>query len=367
MLKGNIAVVFGGASNESEISVITGTMACNVLKKGGVDVLPVYITQKGEFFCGEELADVHGYSAFIAEEHTRCIVANGGIYTLNKKGKTKKFLPVYAALNCCHGGLGEGGGLCGLFGFNAIPLAGADMFASSAFMDKYHTKQLLAALNVPALPYAVVRSMGDIPQAIKAIGFPMVVKPACLGSSIGVSVAQDERQLNVAIGAALCYDKKAICEPYLQSRREINVAVYFSGDETVASDCEEVSSSDSFLTFDDKYAGGGSSRIPADLPQDMAQLIKNIAKKVYVECEMRGIARFDFLLDGDKIYLSEVNTVPGSMGYYLFSKNFGGFYPVLEGVIEQAVTDFADARRKKIITTGILNGIPHTAAKGGKM
>ncbi|MCD7729624.1 MAG: ATP-grasp domain-containing protein [Clostridia bacterium] len=363
MLNGNIAVVFGGVSNENEISVITGTMALNVLKKGGYAALPMYISQDGKFYCDGRLADIRTFKTEDFSAFARCIVADGGIYILNKKGKIKKFLPLQAALNCCHGGMGEGGGLYGLFAVAGIPLAGAGLFSSSAFMDKYLTKTVLLSLNVPVLPYAVVRSLKDIPQAIKKIGFPIIVKPACLGSSIGVAVANDERQLTSIVGTALAYDKKAICEPYLKDRREINVAVYYSDGETVASKPEEAFPSDLLLTFDDKYSGGGKSQVPADLPADIAELITKTAKDVYLKTEMRGIARFDFLLSGKDVYLSEVNTVPGSLSYYLYAQSFGEFLPVLISLLGQSIADFIDLRRKKLIKTGILNAIPEGGVK----
>ncbi|MCD8372272.1 MAG: ATP-grasp domain-containing protein [Clostridia bacterium] len=362
MLNGNIAVVFGGVSNESEISVITGTMALNVLKKGGVNALPVYISMDGRFCCDERLADINEYSSGDFSRFANCVVADGGVYILKKGKKIKKFIPLRAAINCCHGGIGEGGGLCGLFGFAKIPLAGAGMYASSAFMDKSFTKLALKALDIPVLPYAEVRSSKDIPEAIEKIGFPLVVKPACLGSSIGVSVANDERELSAAVGVALAYDKKAVCEPYLKDKREINVAVCCIGGEAVVSDCEEAFSSDCLLTFDDKYTGGGKSQFPADLPPDMAESIKNMAKDVYLKTEMRGVARFDFLLSGENVYLSEVNTVPGSLAYYLNAKSFKEFFPVLVSLIEQAIADFEEAGKKRVIATGILRGIK----KGGK-
>lgn len=362
--KNIIAVVFGGVSNENEISVITGTMAANVLKKGGESVLPVYISQSGQMYSDSRLMDIKTFSDGQFNDIARCIMADGGIYILNKRGKIKTFLPVRVALNCCHGGLGEGGGLYGLCTLNKIPLAGGDMYSSSAFMDKYYTKQLLSYLKVPALPFALLRSLGDITGVIKQIGLPCVIKPARLGSSIGVCVAHDMRALEEGVACALTYDTYAIAEPYLAPKRELNCAAYFSGGVHL-SEIEEVFTNGDMLSFGDKYEGSGRSQIPADIDGQTAQKIGDIVTKVYLKTGMRGIARFDFLLSGGELYLSEVNSVPGSLSYYLFCKNFQEFYNLLIILCEQAISDFAVQSRKRVIKTGILNSLPTGNAKLG--
>ena len=358
MFKGAIAVLFGGASNESEISVITGTMCANVLKSGGADVLPVYISPSGRFYCGKELADIEVFRRAEELKSPRCFIAEGGAYVLGRRGKIKKFLPIYAAINCCHGGLGEGGGAGGLFALCGIPMAGGDIFGGAAFLDKCLSKVVLGGLGVSVLPYAEVRSEGDIPAAIQKTGFPAIIKPARLGSSIGIARADDEGQFCAAVQAALCYDDKVLCERCVLSRREINCAAYFYGGEVFVSECEEAISSGGLLSFDDKYSGGGRSVIPADIGGELTKKIKDTVSAVYSELGLRGIVRFDFLLEGDKVWLSEVNTVPGSLAWYLFAQSFEKFFPVLEKVILQAVADRDAARGKTLLKTGILAALP---------
>lgn len=130
-----------------------------------------------------------------------------------------------------------------------------------------------------------------------------------------------------AIAGALCFDTKALCESYLFPRREINCAACCIGGNVVVSECEEAFASDGLLSFDDKYSGGGRSVIPADIPESTEGEVKEIVRRVYTSLDMRGIARFDFLLSGEKLHLSEVNTVPGSLAWYLFAKSFKKFYP----------------------------------------
>ena len=352
----NIAVIFGGKSNENEVSVITGTMAANVLKSGGNTVIPLYMSQRGELFTGESLLDITTYRDEKYSKSPHAVVGRGGVYLLNKHGKTKKFLKVDAALNCCHGGWGEGGGVCGLFALCGIPLASAGMFESAAFMDKYYTKLILRSLGVKSAKYEYMRHPSEFLKAEK-LGYPLIVKPAKLGSSIGIELVENREELETAVSAAFLYDDGVVCEKYLENRREINCAAYFADGKVITSECEEAKSSGNILSFDDKYTGGGKSVLPADIPAPIAVKIKKITANVYSRLNMRGIVRFDFLLSGDEIYLSEVNTVPGSLSYYLLSSGFKQFYPVLQAVIAQAEEDFKNASTKTILKTGILNDI----------
>lgn len=361
----NIAVIFGGRSNESEVSIISGTMASNVLKKGGNTVIPLYISPQSELYCGEELLDIANYKDGAKAKFSRALIAKGGVYVLSKRGKIKKFIKVDVALNCCHGGWGEGGGVCGLFALNDIPLASAGMFESAAFMDKYYTKLVLRSLGVKYVKYVYMRHPSEYLTAEK-LNYPLIVKPAKLGSSIGIERVENREELETAIESAFLYDDGVICEKYIENRREINCAAYFADGKVITSECEEAQTSGDILSFDDKYTGGGKSVLPAHIPEPIAQKIKKITANVYLRLNMRGIVRFDFLLSGEDIYLSEINTVPGSLSYYLLSSGFKEFYPVLQAVIAQAEDDYRNLSQKTILKTGILNDIKREGFKFNK-
>lgn len=361
-----IAVIFGGVSNENEISVITGTMAVNVLKGGGDSVIPVYISQKGDIYAGEMLADVNYFKGENLKNAPRAIIANGGVYTLNKRGRLKKFKRVDVALNCCHGGAGEGGGVCGLCLMAGIPLASAGIFESSVFMDKYLTKLILNSLGVKTAPYAYIKNIEELDCTPDMPDFPLIVKPVNLGSSIGVEMAQNSEELKNAVESALIYDSAVVVEKYLENRREINCAAYYADGRVITSECEEAFASGDLLSFEDKYEGGGKSVLPADIPQDMSEFIKKTTADVYSKLNMRGIVRFDYIISCGDVYVSEINTVPGSLSYYLLSVGFKDFYPVLTAVIIQALADFEQTKSKKLITTGILENIPQSSNKLGR-
>ena len=359
-----VAVAFGGASNENEISVITGTMAANVLKSGGARVLPLYYSQSGELYAGDELADISTFKAGGYKSATRAIIADGGVYFLSKRGKIKKFTPVDCVLNCCHGGWGEGGGLAGVCAAAKLPLAGAGAFESAGFIDKYLTKIILQGLGVKFVPFSYIKSVEEIDSCGNMPEFPLIVKPATLGSSIGVVKAENAEELKEAVECALLYDSAVIVEKFIENRREINCAAIYADNKALVSECEEAVPSGELLSFEDKYKGGGKSVMPADIPQLTATYIKNTTRSVFEKLNMRGIVRFDYILSGDDVYLSEINTVPGSLAYYLFCGSFREFYKVLNAVIEQAEADFA-AGRKKLLTTGILENMPSNACKSG--
>ena len=194
--------------------------------------------------------------------------------------------------------------------------------------------------------------------------YPLIVKPSSLGSSIGIQKVLNESELKEALGCAFIYDSSAIVEKYLEPRREINCAVYRAGDRVIVSECEEAVTSGDILSFEDKYQGGGRSVIPADISAEDSEYIRRTTRTVYEKLNMRGIVRFDYIIS-DEIYLSEINTVPGSLAYYLFAKKFKDFFKVLDGVITQAERDFARSH-KQLLTTGILKNIPENTAKIGR-
>ncbi|MGN0807023.1 MAG: ATP-grasp domain-containing protein [Candidatus Coproplasma sp.] len=364
MLKNySVAVIFGGASNENEVSVITGTMVANVLKKGGKSVLPIFIDHGGNMMAGEELADVKLYSQgkeLLAKKARPCAMAKGG-FVLFKRGKPRDFVGVECVINCCHGGCGEGGGVAGAALLNKIPIASAALFESSAFIDKYYTKLVLKGLNVNTAKYVYSRDINGALKSAKTLGYPLIVKPATLGSSIGVVKVEDDNGLKEALKTAFELDGSVLLEEYFEERRELNCAAYLSGGKVNISPCEQVASASEILTYDDKYSGGGERKFPVD--GESEKEVRRITNKVYSLLGMQGIVRFDFIVAKGKVYLSEINTVPGSLSQYLVSASYQEFYNVLCNLITQTEADFKQANSRRIISTGILNNIAVNACK----
>ena len=359
----DVAVVFCGISNEHEVSVITGTMACNVLKKAGKSVLPIYITRTGEMRADERLADIGIYKGGDFSRFPLASVCNGGMVLFNKRGKPKGVISLGCALNCCHGGAGEGGGVAGLFGINNIPFASAGLFESAAFIDKYYTKLILQSLGVNVAKYRYSHDISGAIAGAKELGYPVIVKPCKLGSSIGIEKAEDEEQLKAALDTAFALDDGVIIEEFLSPRREINCAAYFAQGKVMTSKCEEVFTSGDLLSYDDKYSGGGRRAFPADLPEQTAQFIRGQTERIYKALSFRGIVRFDYIIRGEDVFVSEINTVPGSLSQYLLSDSYLSFGGVLLSLVMQAQKDFADGKAKLKVSTGILNNVPSNACK----
>lgn len=359
----DVAVIFGGVSGENEVSVITGALSCNVLKKGGKSVLPVYIDHGGTMYAGEELADVSLYKGEGYKKLPVCTFEQGGVIIFGKNGKVKAHCKIGCILNCCHGGVYEGGAVAGLAALCGIPFASAGMFESAAFMDKYLTKLVLSGLNVNTAKYAYSADIGGAITAAEGLGYPVIVKPVTLGSSIGIAVANNKKELCDTLEVAFMLDGGVLIEEYISPRREINCAAYFHGGRVITSPCEEFASAGAVLSYDDKYSGGGTRTFPAELDGKIAEAIRAETAFVYSALNMRGIVRFDYILKGDEIILSEINTVPGSLSHYLLSSSYNDFYKVLKELIEEGEKDFARRREKKVITTGILNNVNTNACK----
>lgn len=364
MLKNyGIAVVFGGRSNENEVSVITGTMVCNVLKKHGESVFPIYIAPDGEMYADESLSDISSFKRGGYMRRLRCFPCRGGAVLFSKNGKPKTRVSFFAAINCCHGGAGEGGGVAGAFALCGVPFASAGLFESAAFMDKYLTKLVLSSLGAKTAPYRYSRSVGGAVVGAEELGYPVVIKPCKSGSSIGITKADTCEELLSGLKLAFSLDDSVIIEKYLSPKREVNCAVYLKDGEAQTSPLEEVFSSEDTLSYDDKYSGGGERTFPADMDGELSGAIREETARIYTALNMRGIVRFDYIIHDGEAYICEINTVPGSLSQKLLSPDYDAFYAVLRDCIRQAESDFNEASSKKIIRTGILDNIPLNACK----
>ena len=359
-------VLFGGNSCENEISVLTGVFVLNVLDRTKYDVLPIYIHTDGGMYTSEHMRDLTVFRDKKYSHFQRVFFDGGSLYALNGSNKKIKNLgKIDVALNCCHGGWGEGGGVSALMEINGIPLASPSTLPSAVFMDKCITKKMLRALNVPVLDYICIQESDYQKRGafiIKSIenrfGYPVILKPAKLGSSIGISVAKDETQLKTAFSLAFALDTQVLIEPYLEEKKDVNCAVCCLHGEVCVAEPEEAFGN-GLYTFEEKYVQREKDRKNTGrgtIKAETARKIKSYAKSVYKRTNMFGVVRMDFLVSGTDVYLCEVNTVPGSLAYYFFCERVSDarifFGDLLDGAMEQNKTG-----RKKIVTTGILQGV----------
>ncbi len=350
-----VAVFFGGNSNEHEISIITGMLCANLLRGADYDVLPVYITRENALYVGE----MHAVTDFrtVSKKWKKLRFCTGGLET--ERGK--KF-PVDVALNCCHGGAGEDGTLSALFKWHRIRSASPEAAVSSVFMDKSLTKIAARGLGLPVLEGVTVKEGEKVELPFP---FPVIVKPAKLGSSIGIKVAADEGELREALSLAFTLDDSALIEPYVAKKRDLNCAACRVKGEIILSPVEEVFSQGDILSFHEKYEGGNEkhSQIPAEISDEITKKVHLCTEKLYEGFHVTGVVRADFLLVGEEVFFNELNTVPGSLACYLFGNSLTDSKNFLVSLVEEALS--RPALEKPTVTTGILDSSVFTS-KGGK-
>ncbi len=354
----NVALVFGGPSVEHEVSVISALQAKESLDAAKYNVIPVYMTKDGRFFTGDKIGDISSYrdtKALLAESQRVIFVNDRGCRMLRypqKKFGNNEISEIDLVLPVVHGTNVEDGALQGYFKTLGVPFAGCDVTASAIGMDKYVMKTVFAANGIPTLPclrfftsdYAEPDKIADTVEA--HFDYPVIVKPANLGSSVGIGIAHGREELIRAIDEAFSYARIVLVERAITALREINCAVVGDADKAAASECEEPihSDDDQILSFSDKYRRGGGKKtgaqssgmaslsrvIPAEIPDELRDEIRSLAVRSFKALDCCGVARIDFMIDVDegKVYLNEINTIPGSLAFYLFEP-LGVTYPML--------------------------------------
>ena len=355
-MKIQVAVLFGGKSVEHEISVISALQAMNSIPTDKYDIIPVYITKSGEFYTGAPLREITRYKdipallkdcikvAFVPQNGRTALVRIPG----KKFGDNTVAIPD-VAFPIVHGTNVEDGNLQGFLGTLGLPYVGCDVLSSAVGMDKYVMKSVLAAEGIPVLPALRFRAsvpMEDIAAKAEAeIGYPLIVKPVNLGSSVGISKVADREELMTALDLAFTFADVVLLERAVVQLKEINCSVLGDEDGAEPSVLEEPVAQDKILSYKDKYMDGGKGgknggkssgmaslkrKIPAEIPDSVAEEIKELAVKAFLAMGCSGLVRIDFMLDmaENKVYLNEINTIPGSLAFYLWEPA-GVKYPVL--------------------------------------
>lgn len=362
-MKIKLAVLFGGKSVEHEISVISAVQAMESIRPDKYDIIPVYITKKNEFYYGPELRDIKIYKN-IAELMRKCqrviFVAEGGkTYLVHYPSRLFNKKPVSlidVAFPVVHGTNVEDGALQGYLKTLNLPFVGCDVLASAVGMDKYVMKILLRQAGFPVLDclrftmsdYAQPQTM--IAETERKFPYPVIVKPINLGSSIGIARAGSADQLDAALNTAFTYADKVIIEPVIVQLKEVNCSVMGDGDEAQPSECEEPHPSGDILSYDDKYMSGvkGKARkgmaglerkIPAAISPEMKGKIQHIAVAAFQHLDCNGVARIDFIIDEatGEVWLNEINTIPGSLAYYLWEHSGVSYADLIDKLVALAL------------------------------
>lgn len=325
-----ILVLYGGKSVEHDISIITALQAMNAIS-GEAEILPVYITGGGEFVTAKNALDVNIYSNFnkLAKgKKTITFQLGKGVVFVKGRFKTKKFTPD-VALACNHGANGEDGMISALMELAGIAYTCPSVESSSICMDKEVTKIILASRDIPVTDFVCGEDV-KISNVAAKLGFPIIVKPCRCGSSVGIAKCESTEELKISTEIAKNYDKKVIFEHFLENSREFNCACLCKNGEYLTSKVCEVKGQ-GLYSFEEKYLAEKPTTT-FKIEKEVKRLIEKLTIKTCRVLECDGVVRVDFLMDSDgKLYVNEVNTIPGSLAFYLF------------GSMKEIVFELADA------------------------
>ncbi len=365
-MKLTLGVMFGAESVEHEISIISAIQVMDALDKTRYDVVPIYISKDKHLYSGDVLTNLSAYkdipkllkaatevSLVRVHQQLQCKPIKNTLFF--KQKNIDLVIPVV------HGSNSEDGTIAGYCQMLGVPYVGSDVIAAAIGQDKIFFKHVLENSRLPIVPWFwfygkhFERSKQVIFEKAKELGYPVIVKPATLGSSIGIMIANDPKTLEFAIETAMVYDRKILVEKKIEVIQEINCSVIYTKGEYKASPLEEVIKSDEILSYKDKYEGNGKSKgmasttreIPAKIDDELKNEIQHLAIQTCEVLGVAGVVRIDFLYDVEnkKVYVNEINTIPGSLSFYLWKEAGIPFDQLLDILIEAAVARLRDQER----------------------
>lgn len=397
-MKLNIAVFFGGESVEHEVSIISAHQAIEALDKNKYNVIPVYVSKERKLYVSDLLKDMSNYKDLkqLISQCTQVSIASEDNRVVIRPVKTslfgrKELGTIDVAIPVMHGTNGEDGTIQGFFEMLKVPYAGCDLYGAAIGQDKVLQKNVLSDNNLPITNWFWVYGsemdthQNEILDKVHRLIYPVIIKPARTGSSVGISIAHNDEEYLACFDEARQYDEKIITEKVVKPMREINCSVVGDSYSCVASVLEEVSSvsQDELLSFSDKYLGGGKSTksqgskgmastariVPAPLTDEQTRLVQQLAKETFRVLGTSGVCRIDFLMDADtkKVYVNEINTIPGSLAFYLWQAAGVSFSELMDKLVELALD--RERRRSKMTfsyETNILSNFSASSAKGSK-
>ncbi len=375
-MKIKVGVIFGGDSVEHEVSIITAVQAMENIDQEKYDIVPIYITKDRVWYTGKMLMQMDIFREFdnlkkyankvtltkIDEEF--CLLKTTGLFR-------KVVDKIDIAFPIVHGKGVEDGSLQGYLESIGIPYVGSSILGSALGQDKIVLKQVLDSYKIPNPKYVwfydteFIANNDEIIKNIEKLKYPVIVKPARLGSSVGIKVAKNKEQLIKAIEESIKYDNKILVEAMVKNLQEVNCAVLGNYEYQETSSIALMKTKNEFLTYEDKYLSGGKGKkgikgsksagmstgefeIPAKISNELTEEVKRLAKETFKVLNLSGVARIDFLIDTkeNKIYVNEPNTIPGCLSFYMFSPLGKNYKTLLDEMITLAIKDYKNASKK---------------------
>ena len=397
MAKIQLGVLFGSRSCEREVAIISAVQLMNHVDTEKYDVIPVYISEQGIWYTGAPLRDIKSYTPFNPDmkgidQVALDITAGSGALIANRPGKGlfgKPSQEVVARLECCvivmHGLNGEDGTLQGMLELANLPYTSTGVAGSAIGMDKIMMKQFFrGAGTLPCLPdcwFTRSKFQADreavLDKVEKELGYPVFVKPANLGSSIGVSRADDRDGLIDSLELAFDYDRRVLVEKGLDKPIELNCSVLGYDDDVTASPIEMPISGEQFLDFKEKYLANGGSKgmaslhrvLPAPIEDSLRDEIQQLSCEIFCMLDCKGVVRIDYMFDKatEKVYITEINTIPGSLAFYLWENAGMKYSRLIDKLVESAIRAHEDRNlRNYAFTSDILKSVSLGGTKGAK-
>ena len=374
-MKIKVGILFGGDSVEHEVSIITAVQAMHYLDKNKYEAVPIYIDKERNWYTGEELKNMETYKDMELLKNSLpkvCLTKKDNEFVLIKtKGIFNKVVnTIDVAFPIVHGKGVEDGSLAGYLDTLGIPYVGCDMLGASLGQDKVVQKQIMQIEDIPVARYVWFYESDynlnkeEILKKINKLGYPVLVKPARLGSSIGINYVKKARDIEIALEEAFTYDEKVIVEEAIENLFEVDCAVYGNHEIMETSLIGEMISTHEFLTFEDKYLNGEGKKaplkkmgnktsssgfkIPAQLDKKLENEIYELSKKAFRALNLKGVTRFDFLINKEtkQVYVNEPNTIPGCLAFFFFTPKGISYSKLLDNLITLAIKEYKEEKKK---------------------
>ena len=375
---------------EHEVSVISGIQALNAIDREKYDTVPIYITKENEMYTGEAIGEIENYKNIPAllKKSIRifCICEQGKLNLVQypeKKFGNSAVDYIDVAFPVVHGANVEDGSIQGFLRHYNVPLVGCDVIPAAVSMDKYVMKAVLKDNDIPVLNCVTLHvkeyqenEENAYCKVENKVAYPVIVKPVNLGSSVGIKIAKNREELREALEYAYEFGQKVLVEKAIMNLREINCAVLGDYESAQASECEEPVSSDEILSYEDKYVAGGKSgsegmrtakrELPANLTPELREEIRTLAVKTFRALDCNGVSRIDFMIDKDtnKVYVNEINSIPGSLAFYLWEAVGKPYAELLDDMVKLALK--REREENNLLTSFESNILQNASLSGAK-
>ena len=395
-MKIKVGVIFGGETVEHEVSIISAVQAMGQIDKEKYDIIPIYISKDRTWYTGKMLMEMDVYKDFETlkryAKKVTLVKRDNGFFLTSINGLFRRDVEeLDIVLPIVHGKGAEDGSLAGYLDSVGIPYAGPKMLGAALGQDKVVMKQVMASCGLPIVDYTwfydteYLEDSAKILKDIKKVGYPVIVKPANLGSSVGITVVKKEKDIEKAIDEAIKYDTKIVVEKMVDNLVEVNQAVLGNYEMQELSAIAEMLTDNDFLTYEDKYIGGGKKsggkkvsakganmsnsamNIPAKLDKTVEKKVNQLSLDTFRALNLRGVARVDYLINKKtkEVYINEPNTIPGSLSFYMFKAIGKSYTELLDDIITMTIKDYKNEHKK---TTSFESNILSTynGSKGAK-